>query len=283
MHRKILDYLVRIVKPWEECEFANRRLFSTAGLKVFLKKLYLWSKREVAIRYLPVLKELRIYPADYSTILEVGSGPLGLALHTKRKIIGVDIAVTGPRYQNMILVNSDAASLPFKKNTFDLVVSLDMFEHIPKQFRQKVLAELMRVSRKKIIIGMPSGIKAEEWEERVRKIYDDAMCKLSGLEKNRFIERNIFLSQHYQCGLPKEEEIRMYIDEERKKYSEKMTVKVLENESIYVWYNDMLGNMKYNYLRWFVTTFLYMIFFPILSRIKWGGCYRKIFIVEKAF
>jgi ubiquinone/menaquinone biosynthesis C-methylase UbiE len=47
--------------------------------------------------------------------------------------------------------------MPFKDNTFEFVFCLDMLEHIPKKDRLLVIQEMIRVSKKHIIIGFPFG------------------------------------------------------------------------------------------------------------------------------
>ncbi len=56
---------------------------------------------------------------------------------------------TAKRYlseqNNVFFVKSSATALPFEDNTFDLVVSWDVIEHIPKRAETKMVKEIQRV------------------------------------------------------------------------------------------------------------------------------------------
>lgn len=157
-----------------------------------------------------------------------------------------------------------------------------MLEHIPKKDRQEVINELFRVTRKKFFLGIPCGQNAEKIEEKIREKYSGILQNWQGTEeaKKAFTKRNSFLLEHYQHGLPKEEEVNAYIKGNINNPNQYKT-SILNNEGIFIWYLAVLSHMKYSYFRWFITTAIFIIFFPIISRAKWGGCYRKIFILEK--
>ena len=84
--------------------------------------------------------------------------------YPKATVIGVDIyknvireAIN--RYPEIKFIIADAHKLPFKKDTFDLVVSTETIEHVAKP--EKVIQEIYRVLNKngKLIIEMDSGSK----------------------------------------------------------------------------------------------------------------------------
>jgi hypothetical protein len=244
--------------------------------------MYLWSQKEYSIRYIPVLKELSDNKGSYRNILEIGSGPLGLSRLILDKVVAVDISTSGPHFDNVALINSSATALPFEDNSFDFVVSMDMLEHIPREQRERVVDELFRVTRKKFYLGMPCGHSAEKIEEKIWGKYSSLLEKWRGTaeDKKTFTKRNSFLFEHHEHGLPKEEEVIRYIKgniNDPNQYK----ISILNNEGIFVWYWAILSHMKYSYLRWLLTTIIFIVFFPILSRTKWGGYYRKIFVVEK--
>lgn len=55
------------------------------------------------------------------------------------------------------LVLGDVRSLPFKDNFFDCAVSIEVLEHLNKKDGLKMIKELERVARKKIILTTPNG------------------------------------------------------------------------------------------------------------------------------
>lgn len=89
------------------------------------------------------------YKFNPRTILDVGGeGMLKLFLP--------QIQITTANVKSSdICYSSD--KLPLNGNSFDLAVSLDTIEHLPKNKRKKFLLELYRVSRKGFILCAPFG------------------------------------------------------------------------------------------------------------------------------
>lgn len=98
------------------------------------------------------------------TILDVGCGyssPLRLIKKGSLKV-GLDI------YEPYILeskklaihdeyVFGDARNLPFESNCFDCAVAIEVLEHLEKQDGLKMIKEMERVAKKKIILTTPNG------------------------------------------------------------------------------------------------------------------------------
>jgi len=95
------------------------------------------------------------------TVLEVGSGGQGIfpiltSIRLDYDIFLLDIrrdAFKGLR--NGYYVTADGCSLPFKDKAFDVVISIDTVEHIPKMIRHNLYRELKRSSKKRIIFTCP--------------------------------------------------------------------------------------------------------------------------------
>jgi hypothetical protein len=62
------------------------------------------------------------------------------------KFTGCDLALSENPVHNMTFVQSTASKLPFPDASFDLVVCMDVLEHIPKMEREKAVEEIMRVA-----------------------------------------------------------------------------------------------------------------------------------------
>ena len=85
-------------------------------------------------------------------------------------------------------IPGNALSLPFPDQSFEMVVSLDVLEHIPPQSRQQFLEELNRVSSKWILLAAPFS------SPEVNKA-ESALVSELGLH---------FLDEHTELGLPEE-------------------------------------------------------------------------------
>jgi hypothetical protein len=110
-----------------------------------------------------------------ATLLEVGSGSRGIATFVSERWAitacdrdfgdyGSDRPGKAGRVQR---VEGDAAELPFGDRAFDVVVSLDMLEHIPPTQRRRVMSELARVTRRRLVLACPAGGPALAADRRV--------------------------------------------------------------------------------------------------------------------
>lgn len=82
-------------------------------------------------------------------ILDIGygKGDYTYFFGKKNKTIGIDRQdVVEEKYRNFDFQIADATNLPFQNNTFDLVVSFDVIEHIKND--KKMLSEACRVLKK---------------------------------------------------------------------------------------------------------------------------------------
>ncbi len=87
-----------------------------------------------------------------SLILEVGGGPGPLETFLPELEVFVS-DITGEHVGRFML--ADGAALPFADQTFAAVVTLDVLEHVPPQFRKPFLAELLRVSADLVVLSAP--------------------------------------------------------------------------------------------------------------------------------
>jgi len=95
-------------------------------------------------KYLPKKKNLRILDAG------CGTGAALLYLKNFGKTIGIDISPEALKYARKIgrVKKGDISALPFKNESFDLVVCLDVIYHLWVRDYQKVLKEFNRVLKK---------------------------------------------------------------------------------------------------------------------------------------
>ena len=124
-----------------------------------------------AARFFPILRELRSRLPHGATILEVGSGALGLGEFWTGRFVGCDVTFPSPPVQNMRAVRCSGHQLAFKEKSFDAVVVSDVMEHVPPLQRKQVVAEVLRVARKLVILGYPCGKAAFDLDQKLYRDY----------------------------------------------------------------------------------------------------------------
>ena len=61
----------------------------------------------------------------------------------------------------------DVRDLPFEDRSFDVVVAVDVMEHLAARDRPRALAELARVTRRRLVVAAPAGRAALKADERL--------------------------------------------------------------------------------------------------------------------
>lgn len=106
-------------------------------------------------------------------VLDVGCGDGVLSLMMAEKgaeVVGVDLSVpnikAAKKYAGKIrasFLTGDVENLPFDNDSFDLVVSSHVLEHLPDFDRG--LREVMRVTKKRAIIAIPTILNPCSWTQ----------------------------------------------------------------------------------------------------------------------
>ena len=113
---------------------------------------------------------------DGETLLEVGSGSEGIArFASDRWQITVsdrdfsDYGAVEVPDDGLRRIEADVTKLPFADGEFDVVVALDLLEHLPADLRTVALSELARVTRKRLVAGCPCGEAALRADRRLAR------------------------------------------------------------------------------------------------------------------
>lgn len=111
------------------------------------------------------------------------------------KSYGLDLAFGALKrmkdYYKMDGVCGDAQFLPIKDKTFDLVMCSNTIEHV--SFPQETMAELIRVARRYVLIGVPRALTKKEFQEFVPDYKAERDQHVSIFSETTF--RKIFPSQ----------------------------------------------------------------------------------------
>lgn len=132
-----------------------------------------------------------------SKILEVGIGNKTVTNCLEQAGLAVDTC-DFDRELNPDFV-ADIRSMPFKNESYDLVMACEILEHIPWDDVDKALKELHRVSRKYVIISIPSSSLCFEFILKfpfIQKFFGKKFINLF-FELPLFFKKNNFDGEHY--------------------------------------------------------------------------------------
>jgi SAM-dependent methyltransferase len=154
-------------------------------------------------RYGPVVSLIEESPG--STVLEVGSGHRGVTRFLARRwqITASDVDFTDygtaaeeNGSERVERVRADVCALPFADMAFDVVVAVDVLEHVRPEQRRLALNELVRVTRRRLIVAVPSGRQALESDRR-----------LAGFYRRLGLDVPVWLDEHLERGFPEEADL----------------------------------------------------------------------------
>jgi SAM-dependent methyltransferase len=135
-------------------------------------------------------------------VLDVGSGPERLTetfLGDGFFVTRCDVESFGD--ESIVVVNPDEP-LPFAEAEFDVVVALEVLEHVHPAARAQFIRECLRVARDLVVLTCPDGrTEVAGAERRISSVFE----LLTG-------RPHPFLQEHAEYGLPQEEEVRKLLD-----------------------------------------------------------------------
>jgi len=186
---------------------ASKRFYRPRGTDYGLSEVFFRSKNiDQFERYACAVKEIRKIESEV-TVLEIGAGGEGISyfsnLLKKCNFFLFDIkkdAFTGLKKKQAII--GDGCRLPFRDEAFDVIVSVDAVEHIPKPIRHNFYKELKRVCKKRFILTCPmqssDGIfQGKRYDITFQYLYE----KIYGVKEPN-------TAQHIAAGHPTTEEIK---------------------------------------------------------------------------
>ena len=143
------------------------------------------------IRYSKVLNQNRDLFDVSKSILEVGSGNVGVAHYLKRKVVGLEPDFAGALDKWTVPVRGSILEIPFADCSFDIVICVDVLDRLSESARPRALSELIRCARGKVIISCPCGLLAREGERHLAEILRRTQIGVPG-----------WLAEHLEKGLP---------------------------------------------------------------------------------
>ena len=141
-------------------------------------------------------------------VLDVGSGAEGMAgwlgsgwtVTALDRSFGIPGAMAGPGGQARHTVVGDARALPFGDGAFDVVLALDVLEHIAPADRGKAMDELVRAARRRVIVACPTGRRSLAADARLA----------AGLRRRGMTPPG-WLLEHETNGFPERQELQAHL------------------------------------------------------------------------
>ncbi len=150
-------------------------------------------------RYAPAIAALE-EEGPVGSLLDVGCGAHGLAcVRPEQPFVGLEVAYHAEPVETMVPFRFEPGPLPFEDASFDTVLCLDALEHIPRPDRPGVIAELARVSAKRLLVACP-GSSAQALDDLLR----DRFATMGYADPS-------WLSEHYEHVLPTPAEVEGYV------------------------------------------------------------------------
>lgn len=236
-----------------------------------IKGIFFWRgwHPEVALRYLPVVDEIKRL-GNKPSVLDVGSGGLGIAPYIGFSVTGIDVRFKPPFHENLERVKASAVKIPFADNVYDAVVSVDAFEHLTVGQRKKAVKEMIRCAKKLIVVAVPSGEKSYIQDKELSKYY-----------RKKFGKKYHFFEEQLHLGLPEEKDIIEAVNNASKELNIKIKMKILNNENLSLREFLMKGWMTRNFFIDILFRKVMLLFIPLFVYLNNPPVYRKIFIIKK--
>ena len=143
------------------------------------------------VRYCKVLDQNRDLFDKSKSVLEAGSGSIGVAPYLQRKVVGLEPNFSAPIDKWIEPVCGSILDIPFADRSFDIVLCVDVLEHLSEMSRARAISELIRCARSKVIISCPCGASAEEGERHLAELFQRTGLGVPG-----------WLTEHLENGLP---------------------------------------------------------------------------------
>jgi SAM-dependent methyltransferase len=117
-----------------------------------------WSQLNYQSLIPKIKKILEIIPKDTRTIIDIGcgDGKITNVLNEHYDVTAVDRSTNALKYVKTKKILSPADNIPVSNNSFDMVFSSEMIEHLDDNTLNGAINEFKRISRKYIFITVPN-------------------------------------------------------------------------------------------------------------------------------
>lgn len=117
----------------------------------------LWGKDYHPVNVNRANEIIAMIPEDVTSILDAGCGDGLVTNRLDRQYfsVGLDISMEALKYLTVPTLCTNITTIPFKDDSFDIVLANELIEHLPVPIYEKSLGEIQRVAKKYILLSVP--------------------------------------------------------------------------------------------------------------------------------
>jgi SAM-dependent methyltransferase len=220
------------------------------------------------LRYEPVVQQLDAIPGR--KLLEVGSGSRGIARYLPAcwEVTACDLSFDDYRAPvvapagHVRRIEASVLELPFEDASFDVVIALDLLEHLPAQDRPQALAQLRRVADRCLIVGCPTGPAALRSDERLSRFY-----------QRTGTPSPLWLEEHLRNGFPA-------VSDLTRELTDHGQLALYANESLRT--HALVSRLEATPIVWRLTNLLSSVLAAGLKSARWAAASRRALSLLRA-
>lgn len=124
----------------------------------YYEQLALWGQEPTETVQKRIETTIDLIPRGLRSVIDVGCGDGRIAnrlasMYTR--LVGVDSSKAALRYVRTEALRASITNLPFRPCSFDMVMTTEVLEHLPKPSYLRAIQEMKRVAAEWILVGVP--------------------------------------------------------------------------------------------------------------------------------
>lgn len=225
---------------------------------------------DIIQRYIPIVNGIKRVRLKTKKIVEVGGGGEGIGFYLPNyEIIDCDIQFVKNILPNVKLMKIKGGMLPLPDNYVDIVISVDMLEHLPtNEKRAKMIKEMLRIAKRNVFLAIPTGEESLKANEIFGKLFHKKYPHI----------KHKYVTEHLKFGHPEKDEVINMI--KNSSFITKIRTKQNTNIKLWLLFQRLYLNFPKLYLLFRYRRLWYYLLKPFSPLFNLGKTMRTIFYIE---